>query len=118
MMIKGQSVTLYEKTVTGKDDFNHDIYTETSSVIDNVVIGQPSSDDVIAEMSLSGKRIAYQLAIPKQDAHTWENNVVEFYGRKWRVVGIPTQYKDDNASFDVMGSNWPWNKQVKVECYE
>ena len=111
-MIKGRTITLYEKTVTGKDDFNRDIVTEEPVTIDNVVIGHPSTDDITSEINLSGKTIAYVLAIPADDTHTWENRVVEFYGRKWKTIGIPTQYMDG-----FMGSKFPWTKKVRVESY-
>lgn len=113
MTIKGIQITLYETAVTGQDSFNRDIEEETAVTIDNVVVGQPSSEDVISEINVSGKHIAYTLAIPAGDEHDWTNKTVEFYGRKWRTIGIPTQYM---AGF--MGKNFPWNKQVKVEAYE
>lgn len=113
MTIKGIQITLYETAVTGQDSFNRDIEEETAVTIDNVVVGQPSSEDVISEINASGKHIAYTLAIPAGDEHDWINKTVEFYGRKWRTIGIPTQYM---AGF--MGKNFPWNKQVKVEAYE
>ena len=112
-MIKGIPVTLYETKITGQDDFGRDIEEETAVTIDNVVIGQPSSEDVISEISLSGKRIAYNLALPADDTHDWTNKTVEFYGKKWRTIGIPDQYIDG-----FMGKSFPWNKRVKVEAYE
>ncbi len=112
-MIKGIPIILYETTVIGHDDFGADIKEETPVTINNVVIGQPSSEDIITEINVSGKHISYNLAIPADDTHEWEHNTVEFYGRKWRVIGIPTQFMDG-----FMGASWPWNKQVKVEAYE
>lgn len=113
MSIKGIPIILYETVVVGQDDFNRDIEEETATTIDNVVVGQPSSEDVISEITVSGKRVAYNLAIPVGDDHDWTNKIVEFYGRKWRTIGIPTQYIDG-----FMGENFQWNKQIKVEAYE
>ena len=113
MSIKGIPVTLYVNTVTGKDDFNQDIVTSTTVTVNNVVIGQPSSQDVLNEYNLSGKTISYMLAIPADDTHVWENTIVEFYGRKFRTVGIADQYM-----YGFMGKNFPWNKRIKVEEYE
>ena len=107
------SVILYETEVTGEDSFGHEIKTETPVTIDNVSIGHPSSEDVLSEISISGKRIAYNLCLPVGDDHDWTNTIVEFYGRKWRTIGIPTQFTDG-----FMGKNFPWNKQIKVEAYE
>ena len=113
MAIKGVPIILYVETVIGYDPYGTEIVEEEAVTIPNVVIGQPSSEDVISEISVSGKHIAYNLAIPADDTHDWENKTVEFYGRRWRTIGIPTQFMDG-----FMGEAWPWNKQVKVEAYE
>ncbi len=117
MSIKGIPVTLYETTITGQDDFGRDIVEEKAVVIDNVVVGslvgQQGSDDVVSETSLNGRHAAYNLALPADDSHEWENKCVEFYGRRWKVVGVPTKFIDG-----FMGQSWPWNKQVRVEAYE
>lgn len=113
MGIPVMSVDLYVKTQSGVDAFNRPVYTETKTTIDDVVVGSPTSDDIVSSQTLSDKTIAYVLAIPRGDTNTWENAVVEFYGRKWRVVGIPTEYIDG-----FMGADYPWNKKVKVEAYE
>jgi len=112
-MIKGIQIILNEQTVTGVDDFNREVVETVAVPIDNVVVGQPSSEDVFNEINLSGKRVAYNLCIPVGDTHDWKNAVVEFYGKKWRTIGEPTQYMDG-----FMGENFPWNKQIKVEAYE
>lgn len=114
MAIVGMTITLYEKSITGKDEFNRDITEEVPVEINNVVVGQPSSEDILSEINLSGKRIAYRLAIPRDDDHNWENATVEFFGKKWRTIGIPTQYIDSFFDKNVM----PWNKQISVEAYE
>jgi hypothetical protein len=112
-MIRGIQIILNEPTVTGTDDFNRDEITPVPVTIDNVVVGQPSSEDVFNEMNLSGKRVAYNLCIPAGDTHNWKDAVVEFYGKKFRTIGEPTQYMDG-----FMGKDFPWNKQIKVEAYE
>ncbi len=113
MEIKGIPIILNEKVVTGVDGFNREIVEENPVTIENVVIGQPTSDDVLNEVNLSGKTISYVLAIPAGDAHDWENTTVEFYGRKWKTVGAPMQFMDG-----FMGKDFPWNKKVKVTTYE
>ena len=110
-MIKGISVKLSVKTQTGIDDFNRPTYEVSQEVVENVLVGEPSAEDVVNEINLSGKRIAYVLAIPKGDTHTWENTEVEFWGMTFKTVGIPTQGIDDNIPLQ-------WNKKVKVERYE
>lgn len=110
-MIKGISVKLKVQTQTGVDDFNRPTYEVSQEVVENVLVGEPSAEDVVNEINLSGKRIAYVLAIPKGDTHTWENTEVEFWGMTFKTVGIPTQGIDDNIPLQ-------WNKKVKVERYE
>lgn len=111
--IKGETVELVETTITGEDDFGQPIESEQMVEVDNVVVGEPSSDDVISEFNLSGKRIAFTLGIPKGDTHKWDNAVVYVRGYKCRTIGLPMAYTDGN-----MPSWWTWNQKVKVEHYE
>ncbi len=109
-MIHGITVRLYVKTKTGDDAFNAPVYEETPVEVPNVLIGEPMAEDVINEMQLSGKRIAYTLAIPKGDTHDWDNVTVEFFGQKFRTFGGVIQGIDDMLPL-------AWNKKVKVERY-
>ena len=63
------------------------------------------------KMNISGKRIAYTLAVPKGDTHDWTDTEVEFFGMKFKTVGIPTQGIEENIPL-------LWNKKVQVERYE
>lgn len=109
--MRGVTVILYETTQTGVDDFNRPTYSETAVPVDNVLIGEPSTEDIANELNLSGKRLSYTLAIPKGDAHTWEGRDVSFWGERFRVIGKPTQ----GIEYLIPLS---WNKKVKVERYE
>lgn len=111
LSIKGIPVKLSIRTQKGIDDFNRPTYEVSQEVVENVLVGEPSAEDVVNELNLSGKRIAYVLAIPKGDTHTWEDTEVEFWGMTFKTVGIPTQGIDDNIPLK-------WNKKVKVERYE
>ena len=113
MNIKGIPIILYERIQDGVDDFNRPVFIEKPVTIENVVVGQPTSDDITSEINLSGKTIAYNLAIPADDTHVWENATVEFYGQKWSTIGIPRQYMPG-----FMGASFPWNKLVRVERYD
>lgn len=108
--MRGIPIVLYERVQTGEDEFNRPIYSEVPKVIKNVLIGEPSTEDVVAELNLSGKRLAYTLAIPKGDTNTWTNRTVEFFGEKFRTIGEPTQGIDALIPL-------AWNKKVKVERY-
>lgn len=108
--MRGIPIVLYDRVQTGADEFNRPIYSEVPKVINNVLIGEPSTEDVVAELNLSGKRLAYTLAIPKGDTNTWTNRTVEFFGEKFRTIGEPTQGIDALIPL-------AWNKKVKVERY-
>lgn len=110
-MIHGITVRLYEKTKIGTDAFNAPVYTETPVDVENVLVGEPSSDDIVNDMQLYGKRVAYTLAIPKGDAHSWDDVTVEFFGQKFRTYGGVTQGIEAMVPL-------AWNKKVKVERHE
>lgn len=109
--IKGISIMLYEKRRTGTDEANAPIYKEIPVTVDNVLIGSPSSQDQAETTALYKRMAQYQLAIPKGDEHDWENVTVEFFGQKWKTVGIPVEGIEDMLPLD-------WNKKVWVEKHE
>lgn len=108
--ISGITIILYDKEQTGVDEFKRPIYTETAVEVENVLVGEPSSQDVIDTKNLTGKVLAYTLAIPKGDAHTWTNRTVEFWGERFRTIGEPTQGIESMIPLS-------WNRKVKVERY-
>ena len=110
-MIHGITVRLYTRIQTGTDAFDAPVYTETPVDVPGVLVGEPTTDEVVNDLQLYGKRLAYTLAIPKRDTHRWEDSTVEFFGQKWRTYGGVTQGIEDMIPL-------PWNKKVKVERYE
>lgn len=112
-MIKGIDVVLIERTSTGKkDDFNMEVFEENEPVIiHNVLVGSPTSEEIIDTLNLYAKKIDYVIAVPKGDDHTWENSRVKFFGRTFAVVGVPTMGIEENIPLC-------WNKKVKVEAIE
>lgn len=110
-MIKGITVTLYERTKSGEDPFGAPIYEEKAEDVANVLVSPASSDDMVSELSMTGKHIVYTLNIPKGDAHDWTDRRVDFMGESWRTVGIPQEYIEAMTPTS-------WNKKVNVERYE
>lgn len=110
-MLKGTEIILYKQNITGTDLFGAPIIEETEEVINNVLIAPVNSDDLVNELSITGKKVEYKLAIPKEDENSWTNCRVKFYGQIWKVVGTPAE---------GLGNLMPlaWNKIVKVERYE
>lgn len=110
-MLKGIDITLYRKAETGKDAFGAPIYEEVPETVHNVLIGEPTAEELINELQLYGKRLSYTLALPKGDGHDWQDATVEFFGRKFRTYGSVTE------GIETMIPLW-WNKKVKVEQFE
>lgn len=110
MGIKGIDVILYVKTQTGTDKFNAPVYEETAETVSNVLVGEPSTEDVVNELQLYGKHLAYTLALPKGDVHDWSNVTVEFFGQKFKTYGGVTQGIEALIPL-------AWNRKVKVERY-
>jgi hypothetical protein len=110
-LIRGIPITLWTKTQQGTDPFGAPIWTETAKEIDNVLIRPLSEEDKATELNLTGKKVVYELCIPKGNADEWTDRKVTFYGEDFRTVGIPTEL----IGFMVPLS---WNKKIKVERYE
>lgn len=110
-MLKGIDITLYTKTQTGEDRFHAPIYEETPVTVHNVLVGEPSSEAVVTELQLTGRRIAYTLALPKGDAHDWNDVQVEFFGQHFRTCGGVVQGIERMIPLC-------WNKKVQVERIE
>lgn len=110
-VIKGQNVTLYEKIQVNTDAFGMPIYDERTVDVQNVLIQPTTAEDIVNEMQIYGKHSVYTLCIPKGDTHTWEDCVVEFWGKKYKQFGAVSQYQEELVPLD-------WNKKVQVELYE
>ena len=108
--MKGMTVQLVVKTETGTDPFGAPIYTEELVDINDVLVGQPSSEDALSTLELTGKRIAYTLGIPKGDTHVWENTDVIIWGERFRTIGFPQTGIQENIPLR-------WGSNVQVERY-
>lgn len=108
--MRGVSIILHNKVQTGVDGFNAPIYTESDEVVENVLIGEPTSEQIVEDLNLFGKHLAYVLAIPKGDEHDWTDVEVTFFGERFRTYGEPTQGIESLIPLS-------WNKKVKVERY-
>ena len=109
-MLKGIPVTLLTKTQAGIDPAGRPVYSWTPTVVENVLVAPLSEVDSTQGLIPTGHRAIYHLAIPKTDTHTWEGQIVQFFGNTWAVVGVPTRGIDNL----IPG---PWNQKVAVELY-
>ena len=115
--LKGITVTLYEETITGYDRFGNPVTEESAVTVDNVLVGEPSTDDITTSVSLYGKQISYMLAIPKGDTHNWVDKRVDWtdaYGitHSVKTFGYPITGIESNIP-----SQLPWHMKVRCEAY-
>ena len=110
-MIRGTTVTLYERHLSGVDTLNNPVYTQTAVAVENVLVAQPTTDDIAQSLQLYGKRAEYVLGLPKGDSHDWEGAEVAIFGQRYRAFGRVLEGIEAN----VPG---PWHKQVRVARYE
>lgn len=110
-MIKGITVILVDKISDGVDLFGEPIYCDAEIPVDNVLVTPSTTDDMVNQLNLTGKKAVYTLAIPKGDENDWEDKEVIFFGQRWRSFGFVTQGIDHLIPLD-------WNKKVMVERYE
>lgn len=109
--MRGETVILINRKITGSDPFGADVYTEEETEVEDVIIGNPSTEDVTTDLNLYGKHLLFVLGIPKGDTHEWKDRTVIIRGQRFRTYGFPLTQTEAN----VPGR---WNTQVKVECYE
>ena len=115
--IRGITVTLYEETITGYDPLGAPIIETVPEEVENVLIGEPTSDDITTSVSMYGKKIQYILGIPKDDAHDWTDKEIEWtdsYGNvhKLKTFGYPITGIAENIPKAL-----PWHMKVWCEEY-
>lgn len=108
--IKGITVTLISKIETGKDPLGAPIYEDAEIEVENVLVKPTTSEDVVNQLTLTGKKAVYTLAIPKGDTNIWEDQEVRFFGKRWRVFGTELQGIEEMIPLR-------WNKKIMVERY-
>lgn len=108
--MKGTTVQLINETITGYDPLGNPIMEEEIVSVDDVLVGQPTTDDVTNTVQLYGKKIEYVLGIPKGDTHDWTNKVVIIWGERFRTIGYPQTGIQANIPLR-------WGSNVKVERY-
>jgi hypothetical protein len=109
--MKGTTVQLEVKTQTGTDPFGAPIYSVTYEDVHDVLVGQPSTDDISASTDLYGKRIEYMLGIPKGDTHNWIDAKVFIWGQPFHTFGYPITGEQENIPLR-------WGQNVRVERFE
>lgn len=111
--MRGITIQLVVKTQDGTDALNRPIFTNSIVEVENVLVGEPSGQEIINATSLYGRKAKYTLAIPKGDNNVWTDTEVilpsPFEGR-YRTIGEPTAGIDSLIPLS-------WNKKVLIEKY-
>lgn len=109
----GTTVTLYEERIVGTDAIGAPVYQETPVDVENVLVGEPTTEDIVSSQELHGKKVSFVLGIPKGDSHDWKDKKVEWtdaYGRRvCRTFGFPITGIEEN----IPG---PWHMKVRCEA--
>lgn len=110
---KGITVMLLERSQEETDPFNAPIFGGAMIEVENVLVAPEGSagETVFSETDLNSRKSTYILAIPKGDNHNWENCEVQFFGRRWKVIGMPTEGIEGLIPLS-------WNRKVRVEAIE
>lgn len=114
--MRGLTVTLYTPTATSSvDPFGDPIYTEETTTVDNVLVGEPTTEDITTSTALYQKTIRFMLGIPKGDTHDWMNKKVSWtdaYGRTitCKTFGYPITGVEANIPT-------PWHMKVRCEDF-
>ena len=108
--MKGTTIQLVVKTVESTDPFGAPVYKEELVDIPDVLVGSPSSDEVVNALQMYGKKIAFTLGIPKGDTHSWIDTDVVIWGERYRTIGYPTTGEQANIPLR-------WGQNVQVERY-
>lgn len=109
--MRGVTVRLHVRTQTGVDGMNNPVFSETVVPVSNVLVGEPSTEEIASSISLYGKKIVYMLGLPKGDAHVWTDTTVEIFGEPFQTFGDTIQGIEEN----IPG---PWHKKVRVARFE
>ena len=109
-LLRGQTITLINREQTGTDAFNAPVYEETPEDVANILICPASTEAVTDGLQLYGQHAVYELLIPKDDAHQWEDREVIFFGQRWRTFGAMLQWMEQLTP-------GAWNRKIKVERY-
>ena len=122
--MKGLTVTLYEhvpvyedaqETIVATDDFGVPLYTEKQTSVENVLVGEPTTDDIETSTALYKKTIRYMLGIPKGDTHDWMDKKVSWtdaygYTHVCKTFGFPITGIEENIPT-------PWHMKVRCEDF-
>lgn len=109
--MKGTTIQLAVRTQTGVDPFGAPIYETEWEDVPDVLVGNPTTDDINNSINLYGIKIEYMIGIPKGDNHDWVNADIKIWGQPYRTFGTPITGEPENIPLR-------WGQNVRVMRYE
>jgi hypothetical protein len=111
-LMTGIQVVLFERVYVEDDAFGNPVYGEVARTVENVLVAPAGEQEVLDILSLTGRRVAYKLALPKGDTNDWTAGTkVSFFGEMFRTIGDITQGIEGLIPTE-------WHKIVRVERIE
>lgn len=113
-MIKGIKILLAVSNGETINDFGETLKSCYYVPVDNVLVGQPDSTDIVSSTELTGIKTEYVLGIPKGDRHEWKNTTVilpEPFAGTYQTIGDPVAGIEENIPLS-------WNKKVRIQRIE
>lgn len=111
MQIHGIQITLINKTISSYDTYNQPVFALTAEIVDDVLVGEPTTQEIQDNLNLYGKYMAYMLGIPKGDTHEWTDSDVIIFGERYHTFGPLIQGIEANVPTR-------WHKKIGVFKYE
>ena len=111
----GMTVTLINEVEIGVDALGNAVYDDVETIVENVLIGEPTTDDITTANNLYGKHTAYILGIPKGDANNWVDSRVRWTDAYGNIRTVKTfGYPITGVEANIPG---PWHMKVRCEIY-
>lgn len=110
--MRGMTVTLFAEEIIGYDEIGEPLVHQKPITVEDVLIGEPSTDEITESVNLYGKRISFMLGIPKKDANDWTNKDVQWTDAYGRTINART------FGYPITGvaANIPGKWHMKVRC--
>jgi len=113
--MRGVTVTLYTETISSYDEMNAPVYALTPVEVADVLVGEPTSEELVSSTELYGKELVCILGIPKGDTNDWTNKKVSWTDAYGETHVLQT------FGFPITGieANIPtrWHKKVRCAKY-
>lgn len=109
--MKGIDIVYVSRILTGKNQRDEPIYEESYETVSDVLVAPVIQDPIPEEGDIRKKKKQKLLAIPKGDAHNWEDCKVIIDGEVYESVGYPEE------GIEALVPT-RWHKKVTVQRYD